>query len=231
MYNLAPPCENSWLRANDEDEEGGAAPCDDEDGSDDKSDSSSSDSGHDDDDNSTDSESNNSEDYDSQYGGNDWGESLNDREDEDVDLFYEEYDDDVDYYNEDIEDDARANKWSDTNSDQYRLINVLENAREENGQANDVDYDGYPYKRPSNWSCITDVSSRSSPQYDKHGREIPKFGSYYDSELGSLTPHTKEEDDIDARLVALDQKLMVHNLRIMTLENARGDNERMEGGE
>ena len=50
----------------------------------------------------------------------------------------------MDYYNEDIEDDAKANKWSDTDSNQYRLINVLENAREENGQANDVDYDGYP---------------------------------------------------------------------------------------
>ena len=137
----------------------------------------------------------------------------------------------MDYYNEDIEDDAKANKWSDTDSNQYRLINVLENAREENGQANDVDYDGYPYKRPSDWSCITDVSSRSSPQYDKHGKEIPKFGSYYDSEPGSLTPHTEEKDDIDARLVALDQKLMVHNLRSMTLENAGGDNERMEGGE
>ena len=137
----------------------------------------------------------------------------------------------MDYYNEDIEDDAKANEWSDTNSDQYRLINVLENASEENGQANDVDYDGYPYECPSNWSCITDVSSRSSPQYDKHGREIPKFGSYFDSEPGSLTPHTEEEDDIDARLAALDQKLMVHSLIIMTLENVGGDNERMEGGE
>ena len=55
--------------------------------------------------------------------------------DEDADLFYEEYDNDVDYYDEDIEDDAEANKWSDTNSDQYKLINVLENAREENAQA------------------------------------------------------------------------------------------------
>ena len=31
-----------------------------------------------------------------------------------------------------IEDDVEANRWSDTNSDQYRLINVLEYAREEN---------------------------------------------------------------------------------------------------
>ena len=64
------------LKANDEDEEGGATPSDDDDDeSDDKSDSSSnsnsSNSGHDDDDDNTDSESNNSEDYDSQYSGND----------------------------------------------------------------------------------------------------------------------------------------------------------------
>ena len=38
----------------------------------------------------------------------------------------------MDYYDQDIEDDAQANKWSDTDSDQYRLVNVLENAREEN---------------------------------------------------------------------------------------------------
>ena len=31
-----------------------------------------------------------------------------------------------------IEDDAKVNRWSDTDSDQYKLINVLENAREEN---------------------------------------------------------------------------------------------------
>ncbi|KAL0015607.1 hypothetical protein SO802_002676 [Lithocarpus litseifolius] len=68
-------------------------------------------------------------------------------------------DNDVDYYDEDIEDDAEANRWSDTDSDQYRLINILKDAREEVGQPNDVDYDDYPYGRPSDWSCITDVSS------------------------------------------------------------------------
>ena len=47
----------------------------------------------------------------------------------------------------------------------------------------------------------------------------------------ALTPHTYEEDDIDARLAPLDEKLMVHSLRIMTLENAGGNNGRMEGGE
>ena len=56
------------------------------------------------------------------------------------------------------------------------------------------------------------------------------MGSYYDSKPGSLTPHTKEEDDIDAMLATLDQKLMVHNFRIVTLENVGGNNERMEGG-
>ena len=125
------------LRANDKDEEEGVAPSDDEDGSDYKSDSSndssSSDNGHNDDDSSTDNESNNNEDYDSQYSGNDQGKPPSDREGEDADLFYEEYDDDVDYYDEDIEDDAKSKKWCDTNSDQYKLINVLEDAREENG--------------------------------------------------------------------------------------------------
>ena len=57
------------------------------------------------------------------------------------------------------------------------------------------------------------------------------MGSYYDFEPGSLTPHTEEEDDIDARLAALDQKLMVHSLGIMTFENVGDNNERMEGGE
>ena len=140
------------LKANDEDKERGVAPSDDDDRSDDKSDSSSdnssSDSGHDDDDKSnSDSESNNSEDYDSQYSGNDWGEPPSDKEDEDAD----------------IEDDVEANKWSDTASGQYRLINVLEDAREEVGQPNDLDYDDYPIRRPSNCSYITDVSSRSGP--------------------------------------------------------------------
>ena len=53
------------------------------------------------------------------------------------------------------------------------------------------------------------------------------MGSYYDSELGSPTLNTEEEDDLDARLAALDQKLMVHSLRMMTLENAESINERM----
>ena len=46
---------------------------------------------------------------------------------------------------------------------QYRLINVLEVAGEEVEKANNIDYDDHPYGRPSNWSCITDISSRSDP--------------------------------------------------------------------
>ena len=57
------------------------------------------------------------------------------------------------------------------------------------------------------------------------------MGSYYDSEPSSPISHTKEEDDIDARLAALDQKMMVHNLRIMTLENAKRNEEKMEESE
>ncbi|KAK9991583.1 hypothetical protein SO802_026568 [Lithocarpus litseifolius] len=150
------------VRTSDEDEEGRATPGDDDAGSDAKSnsssDSNSSDDGHSDDDNNNDSE------------------PPSDREDEDAELYYEEYDD-VDYYDEDIKDDAEANRWSDTDTDQYKLINILEDVVEEVEQANDVDYDDYPYRRPSDWRCITDVNLRSGPQYDKHGREIPKLGS------------------------------------------------------
>ena len=108
---------------------------------------------------------------------------------------------------------------------------MLENAREENAQANQMHHDEYPYGYLLDWSDITNVSSRSSPRYDKHGREVPELGSYYDSEPSSPTPHTEEKDDIDARLAALDQKLMVHSLRIMALENAKRNEERMEESE
>ena len=138
------------LRASDGDEKGGTAPSDDEDGREDKSDNSSdnssSDSGHDGDDSNTNSNDNSSRSYDSSYSGDDWGEPPSDREDEGADLFYKEYDSDVDYYDEDREDDAEANRWSDIDSDQYRLINVLENARKENAQANQMFHDEYPYR-------------------------------------------------------------------------------------
>ena len=150
------------LRANDGDEEGGTAPSDDDEGNEDKSDScndnNSSDSRHDDDDSST-SSNDNSRSYDSPYSGDDWDEPHCDREDEDADLFYEEYNSDVDYYDEDIEDDAKANRWSDIDSDQYRLINVSKNAREENAQANQMYHDEYSYGHLSNWSDVTNVSS------------------------------------------------------------------------
>ena len=98
-------------------------------------------------------------------------------------------------------------------------------------KANDIDYDDYPYGQPSDWSCITNVSSRSGPWYDKHGREIPELGSFHNLELGSLTPYTEEEDDIDARLATLDRKLMIHSFQNLTLENLEGKDERMEGNE
>ena len=209
------------LKANNEDEEGGATPSDDEDWSEDKSDNSSdnrsSDGGHDDDDSNTNRDDDSSRNYDSPYSGDDWGEPPNDREDEDPYLFYEEYDSDVDYYDQDIKDNAKANRWSNIDNDQYRLINVLKNAREENAQANQMYHDEYPYGHLSNWIDITNVSLRSRPRYDKHGGEVPELGSYYDLEPSSPTPHIEEEDDIDARLPILDQKLMVHNLKSMTL--------------
>ena len=92
-------------------------------------------------------------------------------------------------------------------------------------------HDEYPYGHLSDWNDITNVSSRSGPRYDKHGREVPELGSYYDSKPSSSAPHTKKEDDIYARLAALDQKLMVHSLRLMTLENAECNEERMEESE
>ena len=159
QHTLKSPYE---LRANDGDEEGGTAPSDDDEGNEDKSDScndnNSSDSRHDDDDSST-SSNDNSRSYDSPYSGDDWDEPHCDREDEDADLFYEEYNSDVDYYDEDIEDDAKANRWSDIDSDQYRLINVSKNAREENAQANQMYHDEYSYGHLSNWSDVTNVSS------------------------------------------------------------------------
>ena len=187
------------IRASDGDEEGGIALSDNKDESEDKSDSNSdncSSGRHDDYDSTTNSDDNSSRSYDSPYSGDDWGEPPSDREDEDVDLFYKDYDSDVDYYNEDIEDDAKANRWSDTDSDQYRLINVLEDAREENAQANQMYHDEYPYGHLLDWSDITNVSSRSGPRYDKHGREVPELGSYYDSEPSTPNLHIEEENDI-----------------------------------
>ena len=68
---------------------------------------------------------------------------------------------------------------------------MLEVAREEVKEANNMDYDDYPYSRPSDWSCITDASSKSGPWYDKHGREILELGSFHNLELGSLTPYAE----------------------------------------
>ena len=53
---------------------------------------------------------------------------------------------------------------------------VLEVVGEEVEEVDNIDYDNYPYERPSDWSCIFDGSSRSGPRYDKYGREIPKLG-------------------------------------------------------
>ena len=79
---------------------------------------------------------------------------------------------------------------------------MLEVVGEEAEEANNIDYDDYLYGHPSDWSYITDVSSRLGPRYDEHGREIPKLRSFHNSELGLLTPYTEEEDDMDARLAS-----------------------------
>ena len=98
--------------------------------------------------------------------GNDWGEPPSDREDEDEGRYYEDYDDDIDYYDGDIEDDAEdepIDMRSDIGSDQYRLVNLPEVAGEEVEEANNIDYDDHPYRRLLDWSCVTDVSSKSGP--------------------------------------------------------------------
>ncbi|KAK9998099.1 hypothetical protein SO802_017702 [Lithocarpus litseifolius] len=100
-------------------------------------------------------------------------------------------------------------------------------------RANDEDEEGGATPSDDEDGNIEDdaEANRSGPRYDKHGREISELGSYYDSKPNSSTPHIEKKDDIDARLAALDQKLMVHSLRIKTLENTEHSNERMEGGE
>ena len=235
-------------RASDEDEEGGETPSDDDEGRDNKSNSgsdrSSSNSGDSEDDSNSNSDRNNSEGYDSQYSGNDRGEPLSDRKDEDVGLFYEDhFDDDVEYYDGDIEDDAEAgdidtkdgieaedqeNDLEVEGEDVGGDVEVEDEEVEEATEAEGIDYDDYPYGWPSDWNYIIDVSSRLGPQYDKHGREILELGSFHNSKLGLLTPYTKEEDDIDARLATLDKKLMIHSFRNLTLESFEGKDERME---
>ncbi|KAK4597078.1 hypothetical protein RGQ29_014899 [Quercus rubra] len=145
-------------RTSDEDEEGGEAPSDSDEGnnskSDSSSDSSSSDDGDSEDDSNSDSESDNSEGYDSQYSDNDWGEPPSDRKDEDVGPFYEDYfNDNIDYYDKNVKDDAKAepiDMENGTESEEYELENVLEAVVDEAEEANNIDYDDYPYGRPSN---------------------------------------------------------------------------------
>ncbi|XP_030964217.1 secreted acidic protein 1A-like [Quercus lobata] len=105
------------------DEERGEAPSDDDEGSNIKSDSSSdnnnSDNGDDEDDSNRGSETNNSEDY---------------------------------YYDGHREDDAEAEPIDMENgakSKEYELENVLEATGDEVKEADNIDYDDYPYGRPS----------------------------------------------------------------------------------
>ena len=108
---------------------------------------------------------------------------------------------------------------------------MLENAREENAQVNQMYHEEYPYRHLSYWSDITNVSSKSGPRYDKHGNEVLELGLYYDSKPSTPALRTVEDDDINARFAALDQKLVVHSLKIMTLVNVEHNEERMEGSE
>ena len=128
---------------------------------------------------------------------------------------YVDIENDVEAENVDIEDD----------------VEVEDEKVEEGVEAEGINYDKYLYGRPLDWSCITDVSSISGPRYDKHGREIPELGSFHNSKHGSLTPYTKEEDDINARLTTLDWKLMIHTFKNLTLENLEDEDERMERNE
>ena len=122
-----------------------------------------------------------------------------------------------------------------TKSEEYELENVLEAIGDEvefeEKESNNIDYDDYLYGHPSNWSYITNVSLRSGPRYDKHGRNILELGSFHNLELSSLALYIEEEGDIDARLATLDRKLMIHNFRNLTLESLEGEDEKMEANE
>ena len=146
-------------RTSDENEEGGEAHSDDDEGSNSKndssSDSSSIDNGDGEDDNNNDTDSYNSEDYDSQYSGNDWGEPPSDREDEDVRPFHKDHsEENVYYYDGDIGDDAEAEPIDMENgakSEENELENVLEVVGDEveieDEEADDINYQDYPYGR------------------------------------------------------------------------------------
>ncbi|KAK9997905.1 hypothetical protein SO802_017508 [Lithocarpus litseifolius] len=123
------------VRISDEDEERGEDPSDSDEGSNSKSDSSNNNSSNDDGDGEDDS---------------------NDHSD-----------DGVDYYDGDIEDDAEVepiNMENGTENEEYELENVLDAVREEVEEADNIDYDDYTHRRPSDWSCITDASSKSGKQ-------------------------------------------------------------------
>ncbi|KAL0001426.1 hypothetical protein SO802_015207 [Lithocarpus litseifolius] len=52
---------------------------------------------------------------------------------------------------------------SGTESEEYGLENVLEAIGEGVEEADNIDHDDYPYGRSSDWSCITDASSKLGP--------------------------------------------------------------------
>jgi len=146
-------------RTNDENEDRREAPSDDGESSNSKSDNSgdnsSSDNGDSGDNTSNDSDSgkSSSEDYDSQDSGNDRGEPLSDREDEDVGSFYEDrFDDDVNYNKGDIEDDAEAKGGDIKDNVEVEKEDVGDDAEaededvEKDAKAKGIDYDEYPYE-------------------------------------------------------------------------------------
>ena len=96
----------------------------------------------------------------------------------------------MDYYDEDIKDDAEANRWSDGDNDPYKLMNVLENVREENAQANQMYHDEYPYGHLLDWSDITNVSSRSGPMNSDYAYSSAL--NVFISEIGKETLNNKE---------------------------------------
>ena len=189
----------------DEDDEEGEAPCDDNDSKEsgnEDNDGEESDN-EDNDSEESDSEDNDSQDNDSKDNSDDRGEATSDEnrggEGENGEAFNEENSyEGEDYYYEDIEDDEEVVRG---------------------------DYDEYPYRRPLDWSYITDVSPKSGPRYDKYGHEISKLGSFHNSEFGLLTTYIDEEDDIDARLALLNKNLTIHSFRNLTIEGLKEDDE------
>ena len=97
-------------------------------------------------------------------------------------LYEYHFDDDVDYYDGDIEDDVEAKGKAIEDDVEFEDEDVGDDAEaededvEEDVEVEGEDYDECSYERPSDWSCITNASSKLGLRYEKHGKEILELG-------------------------------------------------------